>query len=88
MNITVEGRRPRGRPKTRWLDRIEADMRLLGLNVDECSIEGNGAIARELPTPDAGKRARKKKKIEIVAKRRCRADKTAVRKRAACSNNS
>ncbi|KIH44030.1 hypothetical protein ANCDUO_25956 [Ancylostoma duodenale] len=35
MNITVEGRRPRGRPKTRWLDRIEDDMRLLGLNVDD-----------------------------------------------------
>ncbi|EYB94597.1 hypothetical protein Y032_0170g283 [Ancylostoma ceylanicum] len=29
MNITVDERRPRGRPKTRWLDRIEEEMRLL-----------------------------------------------------------
>ncbi|KIH65310.1 hypothetical protein ANCDUO_04367 [Ancylostoma duodenale] len=64
MYITVEGRRPRGRPKTRWLDRIEDDMRLLGLNVDDVFDRGNGAIAREMPTPDAGKRARKKKKLQ------------------------
>ncbi|KIH68269.1 hypothetical protein ANCDUO_01397 [Ancylostoma duodenale] len=35
MNITVEGRRPRGRPKTRWLDSIEDDMRFLKLSVDD-----------------------------------------------------
>ncbi|KIH69558.1 hypothetical protein ANCDUO_00092 [Ancylostoma duodenale] len=31
MNITVDRRRPRGRLKTRWLDRIEEDMRVLKL---------------------------------------------------------
>ncbi|KIH64225.1 hypothetical protein ANCDUO_05466 [Ancylostoma duodenale] len=35
MNITVDGRRPRGRPKTRWLDRIEEDKRLLNLTDDD-----------------------------------------------------
>ncbi|EYC13548.1 hypothetical protein Y032_0043g779 [Ancylostoma ceylanicum] len=35
VNTTVEGRRPRGRPKTRWLDRIGDDMRLLKLSVDD-----------------------------------------------------
>ncbi|KIH69212.1 hypothetical protein ANCDUO_00449 [Ancylostoma duodenale] len=35
MNITVDGSRPRGRPKTRWLDRIEEDMRLLKLTTGD-----------------------------------------------------
>ncbi|KIH66005.1 hypothetical protein ANCDUO_03664 [Ancylostoma duodenale] len=35
MNITADGGRPRGRPKTRWLDRIEEDMRLLKLKDDD-----------------------------------------------------
>ncbi|KIH59203.1 hypothetical protein ANCDUO_10579 [Ancylostoma duodenale] len=35
MNITVDGRRPRGRPKTRWLDRIEEDMRVLKLTEED-----------------------------------------------------
>ncbi|EYC37522.1 hypothetical protein Y032_0783g2326 [Ancylostoma ceylanicum] len=35
MSTTVEGRRPRRRPKTQWLDRIEDDMWLLKLSVDE-----------------------------------------------------
>ncbi|EYC43534.1 hypothetical protein Y032_0490g2377 [Ancylostoma ceylanicum] len=62
MNTTVEGRRPRGRPKTRWLDRIEDDMRLLKLVWMTCSIEGNGAVVRGTPTPEHEKQARKKKK--------------------------
>ncbi|EYC10880.1 hypothetical protein Y032_0053g2350 [Ancylostoma ceylanicum] len=40
MNITVEGRRPRGRPKTRWLDRIEEDMRLLKLTDEDAFNRG------------------------------------------------
>ncbi|EYB83101.1 hypothetical protein Y032_0342g3016 [Ancylostoma ceylanicum] len=40
MNITVEGRRPRGRPKTRWLDRIEEDMRLLKLTDEDAFNQG------------------------------------------------
>ncbi|KIH42787.1 hypothetical protein ANCDUO_27224 [Ancylostoma duodenale] len=63
MNITVGGRRPRGRPKTRWLDRIEDDMRLLGLNVDDMFERRKWRNrTRNADTPDAGKRARKKKK--------------------------
>ncbi|KIH62935.1 hypothetical protein ANCDUO_06774 [Ancylostoma duodenale] len=35
MNITVDGGRPRGRPKTRWLDRIEEDMMVLKLTEED-----------------------------------------------------
>ncbi|KIH43612.1 hypothetical protein ANCDUO_26378 [Ancylostoma duodenale] len=35
MNITVDGRRPRGRPKTRWLDRIAEDMRVPKLTEED-----------------------------------------------------
>ncbi|KIH61741.1 hypothetical protein ANCDUO_07980 [Ancylostoma duodenale] len=35
MDITVNGRRPRGRPKTRWLDRIAEDMRVLKLTGED-----------------------------------------------------
>ncbi|EYB81101.1 hypothetical protein Y032_0392g575 [Ancylostoma ceylanicum] len=35
MNTTVEGCRPRGRPKTRWLDMIEDYVRLRELNVND-----------------------------------------------------
>ncbi|EYC34345.1 hypothetical protein Y032_0001g372 [Ancylostoma ceylanicum] len=37
MNITVEGRRPRRRPKTRWLVRTEDDMWLLKLRTNDVS---------------------------------------------------
>ena len=30
----MEGRRPCGRPKKRWRDVVEADLRLLGVNPD------------------------------------------------------
>ncbi|KIH61209.1 hypothetical protein ANCDUO_08523 [Ancylostoma duodenale] len=63
MNITVDGRRQRGRPKTRWLDRIEEDMRVMKLTKKTHSIEGNGATKRDTPTPALGNMARRKKKV-------------------------
>ena len=30
--MTVMGKRPRGRPKMRWLDRLKSDMRTYGIN--------------------------------------------------------
>ncbi|KIH53724.1 hypothetical protein ANCDUO_16141 [Ancylostoma duodenale] len=35
MKITVDGSRPRVRPKTRWLDRIDEGMRLLKLTTSD-----------------------------------------------------
>ncbi|KIH45907.1 hypothetical protein ANCDUO_24043 [Ancylostoma duodenale] len=58
MNITVDGGRPGGMSKTRWLDMIKEDMRLLKLTTH--FNERNGATT---PTPSFGKMARKKKEI-------------------------
>ena len=35
MNMEVDGRRRRGRPKFRWKDRIHEDLREKGLNEDD-----------------------------------------------------
>ena len=35
LNINPEGRRPRGRPKKRWLDRIKEDMIISGLKAED-----------------------------------------------------
>ncbi len=31
MSLEVEGKRPRGRPKFRWMDKIKADLKKSGL---------------------------------------------------------
>lgn len=49
-NIYVEGKRGRARPKMRWLDVIEIDMKRDGVNVDE----------------DAGDRVKTKSKIWVA----------------------
>ena len=41
MEGEVQGRRRRGRPKTRWKDRIAADMTERGLRVDDCEDRSN-----------------------------------------------
>jgi len=35
MEVNVEGRRGRGRPKKKWLDAIECDMKIAGVCVDD-----------------------------------------------------
>jgi hypothetical protein len=35
MKINVEGKRERGRPKKKWLDTIENDMRAVGVYVGD-----------------------------------------------------
>ena len=32
LSMAVVGTRPRGRPMTRWLDRLKSDMRIYGIN--------------------------------------------------------
>ncbi len=35
MMINVEGKRGRGRPKKRWMENIENDMRLVGVGIGD-----------------------------------------------------
>uniref|UniRef100_A0A914VG97 Uncharacterized protein n=1 Tax=Plectus sambesii TaxID=2011161 RepID=A0A914VG97_9BILA len=35
LNFTVPGRRPKGRPKQRWLDTLHGDLRAAGLHLDQ-----------------------------------------------------
>ena len=35
MEMKVQGRRKRGRPKRRWLDKVKDDIKEKGLSVDE-----------------------------------------------------
>uniref|UniRef100_W5NNY6 Reverse transcriptase n=1 Tax=Lepisosteus oculatus TaxID=7918 RepID=W5NNY6_LEPOC len=37
LELNVEGRRPRGRPFTRWLDRLKVDMRLAKVTCRDAS---------------------------------------------------
>ena len=48
---TVEGRRPRGRPKKTWMDNVKEDMRVLNIT-DETAMDRErwrSAIARQTP---------------------------------------
>ena len=35
MEMKVQGRRNRGRPKRRWLDKVKDDIKAMGLSADE-----------------------------------------------------
>ena len=37
LAVEAPGKRPRGRPKMRWMDRIKADLRELGIDEDLAS---------------------------------------------------
>ncbi|EYC39252.1 hypothetical protein Y032_0666g1335 [Ancylostoma ceylanicum] len=64
MNITVEGRRPRGRPKTPWLDKDRGRYAFTEAHRRRSfQSKENGATIRGMPTPALGNTASKRKKL-------------------------
>ena len=57
-NWTVEGRRPRGRPRKTWLDNVKEDMRLLDITDDTALDRETWRIAIARPTPQTGNNGR------------------------------
>ncbi|VDO23216.1 unnamed protein product [Heligmosomoides polygyrus] len=51
LNLDVPGRRPRGRPKQRWLDTLHQDLKMAGLHPDRHLIGRNGANIPGKRTP-------------------------------------
>ena len=37
LSLNVPGKRPRGRPRLRWMDKIKSDLRELGLDENQTS---------------------------------------------------
>ena len=44
LNMKVTGTRPRGRPNMRWLDRLNSDMRIYGINPEMATDSGRWAV--------------------------------------------
>ena len=44
MRVKVHGRRKRGRPKRRWLDRVRDDVKENGLLVRKCTTVRHGGV--------------------------------------------
>ena len=49
-NMTVQGNRPRGRPKKRWMDCVKSDMEAIGLREEDAS--NRELWRRKVQTPD------------------------------------
>ena len=48
MNFDVDGPTPRGRPKLRWKDVVNADLRKKQLNIALASTDPNGEMPSDL----------------------------------------
>ncbi|VDO83764.1 unnamed protein product [Heligmosomoides polygyrus] len=55
LNLEVPGKRPRGRPKQRWLDTLHMDLKLAGVHPDQAFDRGSGDTRpEERTTPSSG----------------------------------
>ena len=50
LGMEVDGRRKRGKPKQRWMDCINGDLRQKNSQVKRCGTGGDGGTRRETPT--------------------------------------
>ena len=65
MEMEVQGRRNRGRPKRRWLDSVKGDLREKGLKGDEYRDEqGGGGLSKTSTLHRSGKRRKEKEEEE------------------------
>ena len=62
--MKVQGRRKRGRPKRRWLDKVNDDLKDKGLSVDDVL---HGGVCHRPPTPHKGGNKMKEKNTTILA---------------------
>ena len=63
MVMKVQGRRKRGRPKRRWLDKVKDDIKEKGLRLMMCMTELHGGVCHRTSTPHkSGNKMKEKKK--------------------------
>ena len=65
MGMKVHGRRKRGRPKRRWLDKVKDDIKEKGLQLMMCTTVLHGGVCHHTSTPHKSgiKMKEKKKKL-------------------------
>ncbi len=51
MEMKVQGRRERGRPKRRWLDKVKDDIKEKGPSVMKCMTVLHGGVCHRTSTP-------------------------------------
>ena len=63
--MKVQGRRKRGRPKRRWLDKVKDDIKEKGLSADDVYDQLHGGVCHRTSTPHkSGNKMKEKKKIQ------------------------
>ena len=58
MSVVAPGRRPRGRPKKTWKQRVEDDLRKFGLNGESAEDREEWKAIVDRLTPEEGRRRR------------------------------
>ena len=63
MVMKVQGRRKRGRPKRRWLDKVKEDIKGRDCRLMLCTTELHGGVCHRTSTPHkSGNKVKEKKK--------------------------
>ena len=65
MVMKVQGRRKRGRPKRRWLDKVMDDIKEKGLSADEVTTLRHGSVRHRTSTPHKSVNKMKEKKCNL-----------------------
>jgi hypothetical protein len=60
--MNIEGKRERGRPKKRWLDTIENDMKAVSVWVGNVENRDEWRFGQEWPIPTSWKKGEKEEK--------------------------
>ena len=64
--MKVQGRRKRGRPKRRWLDRVRDDIKEKGLSRRKCTTVLHGGVCHPTSTPHRSRDKMKRKEGRLV----------------------
>lgn len=66
LNVEVDGKRPKGRTKQRWLDALDGDLKPRDSILIRSLYERNGAIDQDEPTPLLSGRKAEEEKVKIA----------------------